>query len=122
MTSLTSFLRGCYLPSLLRPMLHSVEGFAISSDGYFLLFELPYQLLPFTLITQSRQLVLSSNCILSLRNCGLSVVGAPNYERAYLVKRFTNIARHPVCCVFEPLKFFLPFWNKLPHAACLLIS
>ena len=36
MTSLTSFLRGRYLPSLLRPMLPSVVGFAISSDGYFL--------------------------------------------------------------------------------------
>ena len=35
MTSLTSFLRGCYLPSLLRPMLPLVGGFAISSDGYF---------------------------------------------------------------------------------------
>ena len=35
MTSLTSFSRGCYLPSLLRPMLPSVGGFAISSDGYF---------------------------------------------------------------------------------------
>ena len=33
MTSLTSFLRGCYLLSLLRPMLPSVGGFAISSDG-----------------------------------------------------------------------------------------
>ena len=39
MTSLTSFLRGCYryLPSLLRPMLPSVGGFAISSAGYFYL-------------------------------------------------------------------------------------
>ena len=36
MTSLTSFLRGCNLLSLLRPMLPSVGGFAISSDGYFL--------------------------------------------------------------------------------------
>ena len=35
MTSLTLFLRGCYLLSLLRPMLPSVGGFAISSDGYF---------------------------------------------------------------------------------------
>ena len=35
MTSLTSFLRGCCLLSLLRPMLPSVRGFAISSDGYF---------------------------------------------------------------------------------------
>ena len=35
MTSLISFLRGCYLPSLLRPMLLSAGGFAISSDGYF---------------------------------------------------------------------------------------
>ena len=39
MTSLTSFSRGCYLPSLLRPMLPSVRGFAISSDGYFYLQE-----------------------------------------------------------------------------------
>ena len=37
MTSLTSFLRGCYLLSLLRPMLPSVGGLAISSDGYFCL-------------------------------------------------------------------------------------
>ena len=35
MTSLTSFLWGCYLSSLLRPMLPSVGRFAISSDGYF---------------------------------------------------------------------------------------
>ena len=35
MTSLTSFLKGCYLLSLQRPMLPSVGGFAISSDGYF---------------------------------------------------------------------------------------
>ena len=35
MTSLTSFLRVCCLLSLLRPMLPSVGGFAISSDGYF---------------------------------------------------------------------------------------
>ena len=35
MTSLASFLRGCYLLSLLRPMLPSVGGFAISSDGFF---------------------------------------------------------------------------------------
>ena len=35
MTSLTSFLKGCYLPNFLRPMLPSVGGFAISSDGYF---------------------------------------------------------------------------------------
>ena len=32
MTSLTLFLRGCSLPSLLRPMLPSVGGFAIFSD------------------------------------------------------------------------------------------
>ena len=38
MTSLTSFLRKCYLPSLLRPMLSLVGGFPISSDGYFYLF------------------------------------------------------------------------------------
>ena len=38
MTSLTSFLRGCYLPSLLRPMLPSVGGFSISSDGYLYVF------------------------------------------------------------------------------------
>ena len=36
MTDLTLFLRGCYLLSLLRPMLPSVGGFASSSDGYFL--------------------------------------------------------------------------------------
>ena len=35
MTSLTSFLRGCYLLSLLRLMPPLVGGFAISSDGYF---------------------------------------------------------------------------------------
>ena len=35
MTSLTSFLRRCYLLSLLRPMLPSVGGFAISSDCAF---------------------------------------------------------------------------------------
>ena len=35
MTSLTLSLRGCYLPSLLRPMLSLVRGLAISSDGYF---------------------------------------------------------------------------------------
>ena len=68
---------------------------------HFLLFELPNQLSPLTLIEQSSQLVLRSSCILSLRNCGLPVVGAPNYERAYILKRFTNIASHPVCCVFE---------------------
>ena len=34
-TGITSFSRGCYLPSLLRLMLPSVGGFAISSDGYF---------------------------------------------------------------------------------------
>ena len=33
--SLTTFLRGCYLLSLLRPILPSVGEFAISSDGYF---------------------------------------------------------------------------------------
>ena len=32
---LTSFIRGCYLLSLLRPMLPLVGDFAISSDGYF---------------------------------------------------------------------------------------
>ena len=47
---------------------------------HFLLFELPYQLSQLTLIEQSSQLVLRSSCILSLRNCGLPVVGAPNYE------------------------------------------
>ena len=36
MTSLTSFTREWFLPSLLRPMLPSVGGFAISSDVYFL--------------------------------------------------------------------------------------
>ena len=36
MTSLTSFLRGCYLLRLLRPMLPLVWGFVISYDGYFL--------------------------------------------------------------------------------------
>ena len=41
MTGLTSFLRGCYLPSLLRPMLPSVGGFAISSDGYFYAYSCP---------------------------------------------------------------------------------
>ena len=35
MASLISFLRGCYLPSLLRPMLPMVGGFAVFSDGYF---------------------------------------------------------------------------------------
>ena len=35
MTSLTLFLRACYLLSLLRPMLPLVGGLAISSDGYF---------------------------------------------------------------------------------------
>ena len=30
-------LRGCYLLSLLRPMLPSDGGFAISLDGYFLI-------------------------------------------------------------------------------------
>ena len=33
----TSFLRVCYLLSVLRPMLPLVGGFAISSDGYFFL-------------------------------------------------------------------------------------
>ena len=32
---------GCYLLSLLRPMLPSVGGFAISSDGYFYSCEVP---------------------------------------------------------------------------------
>ena len=35
LTSLTSFLRGCYLLSLLRPMLPLIGGFAISDDDYF---------------------------------------------------------------------------------------
>ena len=35
MTNLTLFLRGCYLLSLLRPILPSVGGFAISCDGCF---------------------------------------------------------------------------------------
>ena len=34
-SNLTSLLTGCYLLTLLRPMLPSVGGFAISSDGYF---------------------------------------------------------------------------------------
>ena len=37
MTSLTSFLKGCFLLSLLRPNLPSVGGSAISSDGFFFL-------------------------------------------------------------------------------------
>ena len=36
MISLTLFLRGCHLQSLLKPMLPLVGGFAIFSDGYFL--------------------------------------------------------------------------------------
>ena len=36
MTSLTSFLRTCYLLSLFRLMLASVGGFAISSDDFFI--------------------------------------------------------------------------------------
>ena len=36
MTRLTSFLRGCFLLILLRPMLPLVGGFAISSDSYIL--------------------------------------------------------------------------------------
>ena len=35
MTSLTLVFRACDLLSLLRPMLPSVGGFAILSDGYF---------------------------------------------------------------------------------------
>ena len=54
--------------------------------------------------------VLRTSCILSLRNCGLPVVGAPNYERACILKRFTNIASHPVCCVFETV------FNSLFHS------
>ena len=36
MTSLTSFLSGCFLLRLFRPMLPSVGGFTISSDDYIL--------------------------------------------------------------------------------------
>ena len=38
MISLSLFLRAFYLLSLLRPILTSVGGFAISSDGYFFYF------------------------------------------------------------------------------------
>ena len=81
---------------------------------HFLLFELPYQLSPLTLIEQSSQLVLRSSCILSLRTCGLPVVGALNYERAYILKRFTNIASHPLCCVFETVLNSLINFLTLP--------
>ena len=63
---------------------------------HFLLFELLYELSPLTLIEQSSRLVLRTSCILSLRNWGLSVVGAPNYESQSSQKIYLEGDDYPI--------------------------